>query len=145
MLTAESTIGTLVEFRVIGSPTLEDAIQFRNKAAALVQRTAKHEKKPAILCTDLRGCGLLRPDVSDVILSLMQSDTPHVARNAFFGNDTAVLSLQVQRMIAESGDRKLRRLFKVKSELLDWLGEVTSSAENARLREFLASGPQLWP
>ena len=141
MLTAESLVGTLVEFRVAGSPSVEEAVDFRARAGALVLRTVKHEGRRAILCTDLRTCGLLKPNVSDVILSLMQADTPHVVRNAFFGSSTAVLSLQVQRMIAEAGDRSLRKLFLEKAPLLGWLGEVMNAAEQARLREFLSVGP----
>jgi hypothetical protein len=143
MITVESTVGALVELRFIGSPRMNDALEFEAKTATLVKRIVKSGKRRAILCTDLRAGGVLAPDVSARIVWLMRQDNPHVERNAFFAKDSAVLSLQVQRVISEAGERNRRQIFDNDILLTSWLSEVTTPDELARLRVFLASGPLL--
>src|ERR1019366_739556 len=71
-ITIESSAGALIELRFMGSPTFEDTMRFRADTASLVRRTVEREKRRAIICTDLRGCGLLKPEVSEVIIGLMR-------------------------------------------------------------------------
>jgi hypothetical protein len=139
-ITTESTVGSLVELRFTGSATMEECLAFEAKLFASVGRIVKRGKK-AIICTDLRACQVFRPEVSDRIVKLMQTDSPNIVRNAFLGQDSALLYLQIQRFIFESGPLDRRRMFNNEAQLLAWLGEVTSVAEQTRLRTFLGSAP----
>jgi hypothetical protein len=137
----ESGLGVLIEIRFVGAASMEDVVVFETRLQALVRRIVKSGKRRPVLCTDLRACALLRPEVSERLLKMMQQDSPHIERNAFLGQDSALFSLQVQRLIATSGGRERRRMFREVSDLLNWLTDVTTSAERARLRMFLDSAP----
>ena len=139
----DSKVGAIIEIRFIGSASIEDVAAFESKLQALVRRMVKHGKTRPVLCTDLRACALLRPEVSERLLKMMQHDSPQIERNAFLGQDSALFSLQVQRLIATSGARDRRRMFKEPTELLAWLTDVTTAPERARLRMFLDSNPAL--
>lgn len=141
MIIVESTVGVLIELRFVGSPLMADALEFEAQMSAIVRGIVKHQKGRAIVCTDLRACGVLAPSVSERILWLMRRDNPHVERNAFLGNDNAVLTLQVQRVINEAGADNRRRMFKREPLLVAWLDEICSVAERMRLRAFLAAAP----
>ena len=133
----ESREGALIELRFVGSASMDQVVAFEAKLVTLVRRVVKEKKRPAVLCTDLRSCLVLRPEVSDRVVKLMQNDNPHVARNAFIGISSALLSLQVQRFISETGGQSRRRIFADESALVAWLSEVTTTREQARLRYFL--------
>ena len=135
----ESNVGATIEIRFAGSPSLEDVAAFESNLQSLVRRIVKLGKGRAVLCTDLRACLVLRPEVSDRIIRLMQNDSPHIERNAFLGQNGAIFSLQLQRLIAESGARDRRRMFTDESLLLNWLTDVTTAAERGRLRMFLSA------
>jgi hypothetical protein len=137
----ESSVGVLVEIRFIGTPVLEDVVAFEAELRVVVTNVIKRWKnRRAILCTDLRACGVLSPEVSERVIRLMKHDSPHIERSAFLGTASAILSLQLQRVIAESGPDR-RRMFKDESPLQTWLAEVANPAEQARLRLFLSSVP----
>src|SRR5579884_2723270 len=107
----ESNVGALIEIRFIGSASMDDVAAFEAKLATLVRRIVKETKRRAVLCTDLRACLVLRPEVSDRVVKLMKNDNPHIERNAFIGISSASLSLQVYRFISESGGQSHRRIF----------------------------------
>jgi hypothetical protein len=139
-VTVESNVGVLIEMRFAGSATLEEIVAFEAKLVSLVRRIVKNGRRP-VLCTDIRACLVFRPEVSDRIVKLMQNDNPHIERNAFLGQTSALLSLQVGRFISESGEHGRRRMFADEYQLMAWLSEVTTIAEQARLRAFLNSAP----
>jgi hypothetical protein len=139
----ESKVGAIIEIRFIGAASIEDVAAFEAKLQALVRRIVRQGKARPVLCTDLRACALLRPEVSERLLKMMKHDSPQIERNAFLGQDSALFSLQVQRLIATSGARERRRMFKEPSELLAWLTDLTTPPERARLRMFLDSNPAL--
>jgi len=143
MIRVESTIGALVELRFAGSISLDEVTAFMRDTATLVKRAVKHEKRRAVICTDLRSCGILAPEVSEKILTFMRFDAPNVERNAFLGNESALVTLQLQRVISEAGERSRRRMFKQARPLIDWLGEVATEVELARARAFLSDVPHV--
>ena len=135
----ESHVGALIEIRFIGSATMDEVVEFEAKLVTLVRRVVQGGKKRAVLCTDLRLCQVLRPEVSDRIVQLMKNDNPHIARNAFLAQSSALLSLQVARFISETGGQDRRRIFSDKESLALWLADVTTIPEQTRLRTFLSS------
>lgn len=138
-VSVESNVGVLIELRFVGSATIEEIAAFEAKLVTLVRRIVKNGRRRAVLCTDVRECLVLRPEVSDRMVRLMQNDNPHIERNAVLGQSSALLSLQIKRFISESGEQGRRRMFADESQLMAWLSEVTTIAEQARLRAFLAS------
>lgn len=134
----ESHVGALIEIRFIGSASMDEVVAFEAKLVSLVRRMAKDGTR-AVLCTDLRLCQVLRPEVSERIVTLMKRDNPHIERNAFLGKSSALLSLQVHRFIAETGGRSRRQIFAEEAPLIEWLSEVTTIPEQTRLRAFLSS------
>jgi hypothetical protein len=137
----ESFAGALIEIRFVGSPVLQEVVEFEARLFAAVRRVIKQENRRAILCTDLRACGILGPDVSERIITLMRHDSPHIERNGLLRKSSAMLGLQTQRIIEESGARDRRRMFTDESRLVTWLSEVANPGERARLRLFLGSAP----
>jgi hypothetical protein len=139
-VTIESRVGALVELRFTGSASMEEVVAFEATLVTLVRRIVKNGRR-AVICTDLRACQIFRPDVSDRIVRLMQNDNPHMERNAFLGQSSALLSLQIKRFIAESGELGRRRMFAEEPPLVAWLSEVTTIPEQTRLQAFLTSAP----
>ena len=136
----ESNVGVLIEIRFVGSPDLDEVILFEKRLHSLVSRVAKTGTRKAIFCTDLRLCGILRPEVSERVIGLMRYDSPHIERNGFLATGSAVLDLQIHRTMSQAGAPERRRMFRNEGALMTWLAEVTSPAEQARLRLFLSSG-----
>ncbi len=137
MLSVRRVVGRLVEIRFDGNPSVEDVERFNSECRACVVACSAETKRRAVLCTDLRQTHLFMPDVSERLLLLMRSANPHLERNAFLGNGTALLSLQVARLVNEAVNPGRRRLFTEPEPLCNWLDEVLSAVERARMREFL--------
>jgi len=139
MITVECHVGSLVELRFAGTATLEDVVRFKAETAALVTRLWEREARRVVLCTDLRATQLFSPEVASEIIGLMRGDNPRVERNGVLGNASAILSLQVQRLLIEAANPGRRRIFSEISPLTDWLGEVLKEPENERLHAFLGA------
>ncbi len=138
MITVESHTGVLIELRFEGKPTLDDMARFTSQTAALVTELSARDARKAVLCTDLRATNLFSPEVASKIINLMRGDNPRVERNAVLGNESALLTLQVQRLLIEAGSPGRRRIFTDPAPLVAWLAEVLEEHERARLEAFLA-------
>ena len=134
-LSAVLQVGRLVEVRFEGNPTLPDVLAFNAQCRACVAACAAKGKRAA-LCTDLRGTQLFQPEVSDELLALMRSDNPQLERNAFLSS-SALLTLQVQRLVNEAARPGRRRVFAEVLPMLQWLDEILDLGESARARMFL--------
>jgi hypothetical protein len=140
MITVECHAGVLIELRFDGTPSLDDVDRFKAETAALVTDLSGPAGRRVVLCTDLRRTELFAPDVASRIIDLMRSDNPRVDRNGVLGNENALLTLQVQRLLIEAGSPGRRRLFTTTVGLISWLDEALDERERARLRAFL-DGP----
>ena len=139
MLTAASHVGRLIELRLSGTPTLEDAERFERDAHACITRAVRQMKRAVIVCSDLRATHLFRPEVTDRLIHTMRGANPDLERNGMLGNGSALLTLQLARFIKEaSGPDDRRRIFTQTAQLLDFLDELLTEAERARVRRFLA-------
>jgi hypothetical protein len=143
MITVECHAGVLIELRFDGTPTLDDVARFKSETAALVTELWAQERRRVVLCTDLRATKLFAPEVAGQIIDLMRSDNPRVERNGVLGNESALLTLQVQRLLIEAGSPGRRKIFTELSPLTSWLGEVLVEEERAALLAFLARGSQV--
>jgi hypothetical protein len=138
MITVECHAGVLIELRFDGTPTLEDVERFKTETAALVTQLWTRTGRRVVLCTDLRATRLFAPDIASRIIDLMRGDNPRVDRNGVLGNESALLTLQVQRLLIEAGNPGRRRIFTALGPLAAWLGEALKADERARLGTFLA-------
>jgi hypothetical protein len=98
---------------------------------------AKHDK--VVVVTDLLGARVFAPAVADHIVSLIRHDGPKVERNAFLVGESAIFSMQIERIIRDSGAHG-RRAFRHAPDLEQWLADSLSRVERARLPQFLAEG-----
>jgi len=138
MITVECHVGVLIELRFEGAPSLDDVERFKAETAAIVtERWARYARR-VVLCTDLRATQLFAPDVAGRIIELMRSDNPRVERNGVLGNESAIFTLQVQRLLIEARSPGRRKIFTESNELQAWLDESLTPDESARLRDFLA-------
>ena len=141
MITVESHVGVLIELRFDGTATLDDVARFKAETAAMVTRLWERDHRRVVLCTDLRATQLFAPEVARQIIDLMRGDNPRVDRNGVLGNASALLTLQVQRLLIEAGSPGRRKIFTELPALVDWLDEVLTPGERVRLRAFLG-GPR---
>jgi hypothetical protein len=137
MITIACHVGVLVELRFDGTPSIDDVERFKAETGALVaEQSARHARR-VVLCTDLRATQLFAPEVASRIIDLMRSDNPRVERNGVLGNESAIFTLQVQRLLIEARSPGRRRVFTEPSELEAWLDESLRPEESSRLRQFL--------
>jgi len=134
MYTLQNRVGRLVELRVESPMDLQDMRHFAADAARAV---AKHSA--VIVVTDLLGARVFMQPIADAIMGVIRHDGPKVERNAFLVGESAVFSMQIERIIRGSGVPG-RRAFRSPSELEQWLEDALSRSEKARLPEFLAEG-----
>ncbi len=137
MITVECHAGVLIELRFDGTPTMDDVARFKAETAALVTQLWARDTRRVVLCTDLRATRLFAPEVANEIIDLMRGDNPRVDRNGVFGNESALLTLQVQRLLIEAGSPGRRKIFTRLGPLVAWLGEVLTEEERKRLVAFL--------
>ena len=138
---ANSRIGRLVELRLFGDTTLEEALEFERATRECIATCARRAGGPVVICTDSRDSQLLRPEVSERLVGLMRGGNRTVERNGVLGSTSALTSLQAVRIITLAESEKRRRVFTRVEALLAWLDEVLDPHEQARLREFLAEHP----
>lgn len=143
MITVECHSGVLIELRFDGAPTLDDVERFKTETAALVTRLSAEHGRRVTLCTDLRRTELFAPEVASRIIDLMRGDNPRVDRNGVLGSESALLTLQVQRLLIEAGSPGRRRIFTNPGTLIAWLDDALIEDERSRLRSFL--GGELSP
>jgi hypothetical protein len=139
LLTIDRKVGRLVEARFLGNPTLEDIEEWAREAEICL-KTGARLGKAAVCCTDMRASALFRPAVTEALTSVMRADNRVVERNAILGIGGATFTMQLQRLLREAqpiGEIR-RRVFIEPEGLCEWLDELLTPAESARLKEFIA-------
>ena len=97
---------------------------------------------PVDLVADWRLCNqlVLATDLADGILGVMNLANPYVLRSAnLVRSDMPTALMQVMRLVSEA-QLKVRRIFSSPNDLSEWLREVTTAEEQARLTLLLARG-----
>jgi hypothetical protein len=142
MITVECHVGVLIELRFEGTPSIDDTDRFKAETVALVTERAARCERRVVVCTDLRATQLFAPDVARSIIDLMRADNPRVERNGVLGNESALFTFQVQRLLIEAGNPGRRRIFTMRDAIERWLDESLQPEESTRLRRFLDAGPR---
>src|SRR6188472_1463484 len=123
--------GRLLEIRAdAGYRNVQDAEQ----VIRAIQRESVKVPLPArtVVVVDWRRCPVMSDDASARWIDLMRSA-------ALASQKSSIAVLQFLRMVRESAHPD-RRLFFEPEPLIEWLAEVLTPEELARLREFLAQG-----
>src|SRR5690242_20100330 len=104
---------------------LEELQHFGSDATRAI---ARHDR--VIVVTDLLGARVFPPPVADAVVALIRHDGPKVERNAFLVGESAVFSMQIERIIRDSGAHG-RRSFRRTTDLEQWLADSMTRVERA--------------
>jgi hypothetical protein len=135
MFTIENVVGRFCELRVDGRLTLPELPEFKARVASVMLTTPGR----TVWCADVRRLAVLPPEVFEPLVAILRTDNPKVERNGILVSSSSTALMQMQRMIQEAGSPS-RQVFREEQALKDWLGEVLTPAERARLERFVA-GP----
>ncbi len=138
MFNSENREGKLVELRVITPMSAEEMLDLRK---IHLEVTAGVDGDYAV-AVDLRQAQVFPPQITERFIGLMSQLNPRLLRSAILINESAVLGLQAERAMETAGHAN-RRAFRDPLELEQWLGEVLTEPEQARLRLFLLEGAVL--
>ena len=129
-------VGRLVEIRAdSGYRTVEDVDVMFAQIGRVLAKAASAGR--VIIVTDWRRCPVMSVEASTRIVPMITRTNPHMERSgAIASRESPIAVLQFMRIIAEAKSPE-RRLFYETDKLTEWLGEVATPAENARLRAFL--------
>ncbi len=133
MFSYVNTVGRLVEFRMATPITHSEIASF----VETVNRVFARRPGKFVCASDFRGMNVLAPDVAERLLGVMKQTNERIERNGFFISDSAIFSLQSERIIREAGNPG-RRTFRTRGALESWVGELLDAQERARLAQFLA-------
>ncbi len=137
MYTIENRVGRLIELRVESPVTYEELLQFHDTLA----KACKPIRGQIVMCTDLAGATVFTQPVTQRWTAIIKQDAPIVERNAVLVGEGAVFSMQVERIIRESGHQN-RKAFLSATELVTWLGEILTLRERTRLENYLREGAE---
>ena len=137
MFTAENKVGQLCELRS-RSTDGDDFEAFITAARALVSSLPGQ----VVICVDCRELSLLNPQTASRFIWFLRQISPRIERGALLiSKDKALFGLQASRIVRESGSPRYQ-VFRRANELVDWLGEVLTAEEQARLEFFVAPGAE---
>jgi hypothetical protein len=131
MISTENRAGRLAEIRIVSPVTLDEVKQL----TADLRRTMMTHGKICIV-GDLLRCSVFPQDIYDAFLSLLKVDNPAIERSALLLADSAVFTLQLERIVKDAGN-PARRTFRDRKALLTWLGEVLRTDERIAAERFL--------
>jgi hypothetical protein len=132
MFTVERKVGRLIEVRLGGVIKVEEFEEGMIHFRALVN--SNNSRK--VLCADLRPARILVPEVAEALLEAMRRDNPVLDRSAILVSESALFSLQMERLIREARNPN-RRTFREEGALVDWISDVLTQGERRRTLEFL--------
>jgi hypothetical protein len=126
--------GRLITFRV-RSP-VED--KNSENAAAELRRAVQGVNGQVVVCSDLTEAKTFSPETTERFIQLMKSDNPRLERSALLVSaESATFILQLERMLREANN-PIRRTFRERQELIDWLRPSLTPTERTALAAFLA-------
>ena len=135
MYTIERHAGRLVEVRLIFPvpASLEEILAMRDTLLGMIRAATE----PVVTCYDLRQASLFAPPIAEEVAEMMRQINPKLDRSAIvLPTDRATFTLQMERLVRAGGVAS-RRTFRSAKRAADWLAEVLSDEEKARLRVFL--------
>lgn len=132
MWTVQRNVGRLFEARIESLQTREQVSAFGDECRRLMKRAGQ----PVVVCADYRAVHVFSPVAAEALKELLRDLNPLIERSGLLvAPDHAINLMQMSRVARESGTQ--RRTFVDKAPLREWLDEVLTPAEQARLTQFL--------
>lgn len=128
----DNVAGRLVEVKVAPPLTLEEIEGFVDELRATINRIPDRY----VGVVDLHQADVFPVEVAQALIELLSRMADRVERTAFLIGESAVFSLQIERVIRKSVNPN-RKAFRDTASLEAWLGEVLIDRERERLAEFL--------
>jgi hypothetical protein len=128
----ENSAGRLIEVKLASPLTVEEVQQFAQKHIAIMQKIPGKY----IGVVNLLEAYVFPAAVAEVLAKLLSGAASHVERSALLIGESAVFGLQVERVIRDANNPN-RRAFRHGNELVAWLSEVTTPAEQKELEKFI--------
>jgi hypothetical protein len=134
MWSVKNSVGRVVEVRIAPPLAPGDMKAF---VAAMAETTSKVTGR-IIGVADMTRATVFTPPETEMLVDIMRKDNPRVERTAFLVNESAILGMQIGRLI-RAARMAHRRVFRESGELAQWLQDCVTEAEIARVRAFLQS------
>jgi len=136
MFSVEVKVGRLLEIRLTAPVTLQDV---QTAYDTIGQLFRKHHVK-LVSAADLTHATVFSPDVASKVLEAFKGDNPRLERSGILVSNSAIFSLQIERLIAQANNPQ-RRCFHDAFEMKTFLGTLLTHEEHVRLAQFLAGKP----
>jgi hypothetical protein len=97
-----------------------------------------------VATADFRLGMIYPPEVTEGLLGILKADNPRVERSAHIIGPSAILGLQIERIVREAG-KPSRRIFRSVPDALAFLGPMLTPSQSAWLEQWyetLPSGAQ---
>src|SRR5262245_22234586 len=115
MFSAEVKVGRLLEIRLVAPVTLQELDEIQERLLQLFE-----EHGEVVLVADYTRATVFPQDVAAKVLDIYKRGKGRVARSAALVSESAIFSLQVERLIAQAGN-PMRRSFHDPFELKAFL------------------------
>jgi len=132
MYSVENHAGRLIEVKLASPLTLDEVQQFTQEHLAVMARI----QVKYIGVVNLLDAHVFVPAVAEGLSKLLAVGASHVERSAFLIGESAVFSLQVERVIRESNSPN-RRAFRDGRELVAWVSEILTPPEQIQIERFI--------
>ena len=127
-------VGRLIETRVRAIIDLEDVLQLRQRLLAILATSSES----FLSAIDVRaGINLGRNQIAQVLLQTFRDSSDGIERTGILVGADALMPVQVEAMILRAGHPG-RKVFREVEPFLEYLGELATPEERARLAEFIA-------
>lgn len=133
MISVNVPEGRLVTVVVASPISVEDV----KGLGAELKTKIRSLNEPVIIAGDLRGLGVVAPDVGQAFLALMRSDNPHIEAAAHLVGDSVIEGMQVERLINQADSEK-RRGCRTRDDVMAFLDPYLEAAEAEALCRFYA-------
>jgi hypothetical protein len=91
-----------------------------------------------VIAADWRGCQQIAPSAMHGVGSILKDFNNHIERSAVLAAPTASVSVTQFLDVIRKGGHPARRLYLDPKEMMTWLDQLLTPAEQERLRRFVA-------
>jgi hypothetical protein len=131
----EINVGRLIELRAGGSFRVEDVERMIASLRSVMDAAPPNTK--FVIAADWRTMNIMSPETAVRAREMFLFVNPRLMRSAVLtAPEQSVANLQVVRLVREA-ENEVRRIFTDARKHHDWLAEVLTPPELARLNEFL--------
>jgi len=139
MYHVENPAGRLIEVKLASPLSVDEVQQFAQKHIALMQKIPGGKYVGLV---NLLEAYVFPPAVAESLAKLLSGAASHVERSAYLIGESAVFSLQVERVIRDANNPN-RRAFRHAPEAVTWLSEILTPGERREAERFVREATAL--